>query len=744
MSSRISLEFGPRVPDGALNLAWVSFPSAGPHNNVIISNVSKSLPSSLQDYERIVPYEEATSYTRQIRDTNGAVAATNTHKDSVVGRFHSPITVQSAYLDASGAWRPQITDGVVHADFMYAGACKEDTVNNEPVVTQMDPSWLSQIRVPITGTASFTTNSSIVYVTGGSANDVEVGDYIDAGALGDWYVLSVTDDPNNNRYILTIRTWTLNQPSSGTASISRRLRKGQLLHAIYTIPEYCIGEATGNYAISFQERATVIDSRSVKVASPRITSVIDISVNGAPLDTAAVSADGVTIGYGGVLALPVDVAISDTVLVTYYYLEPTIVYNGYYETLSDGTKVYHDLDLNPEYGHTYDNGRDTAELLGYMTTLFMIPSAIEITDELADGIIATYRACDFGETQLLRWTSRQIKTLYNIHEYIPWPAPPWTECVITVTPSSKTLNGGEQCEFTAVVVDGVDPSVKWYVENSDVTFSGSVIQYPRHGRTTKCLYTAPNVTGSYNLVCEHKHMTNKRVIVPITVVAHADDEIYVAWTLSQNTVRAGETVAFAAVSRNSTDSTVTYSLDGGSVGELDESGNYTAPATFGGTATITATSVEDPTATASVTVTIVSGVTGVSISAPNVTVVAGGTIEISAEALSASGFTLPDKTVTWAIVEGEQGGSLSDAGPSSSSTYTAPTDPAYNNQVYTVRATSNLDSAYSADLFITVGNPTTSSPIRPAPDTRAGYYGSARYNEHRFIQIVGPRPPEDQ
>lgn len=739
MIPNLSLEYGPQVPDNAVNLAWISFPEASPHSNVHISNVVKSLPSYILNHEKTVPYESINSYDFEIRGQLGATPTTQVHRGSTIGRLHSPVEMLSAYVDASGAWRPKLRDGLIHAEFVYSGSCKLDTEVTTPVVVETDPSWLSQIRIAIQGTATFTSASDTVTVVGGSITDIEVGDYLDAGELGDWYVLSVAAIPNSTNYTVTVKSWPGHVTSSGTSTLSRRLRKGQLLHAVYTIPEFMIGSSSGNRAISFQESAVVVDDRTVKVASPTLQSLIEVTLNGVPQNITGDSTDCVVIGRDGTLTMPAPIALSDEVLVTYYYLEPSVVYNGYYETLSDGTKIYHDLNLNPEYGHTYDNGRDTSELLGYVTTLFMLPSSVCLMDELVNSKIVMYRACDFGETQLLRWTSRQIQTLYNVHEYAPWNIQPWTECSIQVSPTSKALIGGEQCEFSATVVNGVDPSVRWYVDSGS---RGSVIQLPRHGRTTKCIYTAPNTAGSYNLVAEHATAPNVKVTVPITVVVHADDEAYVDWISTPSQIRVEESVVFEAKAFHTTDQSVVYSLGPGSVGNIDNDGIYTAPATGGGSVTVIATSTEDNSATASVSYTIQTGVTGVEISASVIVIAPGATSVITAKALCDAGFSLPDDRVTWQIVEGSQAGTISDAGPSHETTFTATSDPDFCDQVYTIRATSNLDGNYVANIYITIGSPAPTSPVRPVPDIRAGYYGSARYEQHRYIERNGEVPPQ--
>jgi len=74
---------------------------------------------------------------------------------------------------------------------------------------------------------------------------------------------------------------------------------------------------------------------------------------------------------GGTLTLNRTVDDRDIILVNYKYREYLYTYEGFL----DDSNVYHDLDLNPSKGHTYDGGRPTTELLNIPIYLYLVPTA---------------------------------------------------------------------------------------------------------------------------------------------------------------------------------------------------------------------------------------------------------------------------------------------------------------------------------------------------------------------------------
>jgi hypothetical protein len=172
-------------------------------------------------------------------------------------------------------------------------------------------------------------------------------------------------------------------------------------------------------------------------------------------------------------------------------------------------------------------------------------------------------------------------------------------------------------------------------------------------------------------------------------------------------IAAGATQQFTATVTNSAN-TVLWSL-GSAVGSISSSGLYTAPPSVGGpqTVTVTATSIADPTKSASATVTVSPSGT-VSVSPAVSALPAGQSQQFTATVISPSG------TVTWAVSPNI--GSISTTG-----VYTAPVTVAAS-QTVTVSATNAADSSKSAAATVSLmPGPLRFVPITPcrAVDTRS-------------------------
>jgi hypothetical protein len=133
-----------------------------------------------------------------------------------------------------------------------------------------------------------------------------------------------------------------------------------------------------------------------------------------------------------------------------------------------------------------------------------------------------------------------------------------------------------------------------------------------------------------------------------------------------------------------------------SAGTIDQSGNYTAPASMlsGGTATVTATSVSAPSASASVIVTVTATSVTLSISPTSETLKAGFSQLYTA---TVGGTT--NTGVTWSV--NGLPGDTSYPGSVLNGTYTAPA-PVVTTDTYFVTATSNADSTKSVSASVTV------------------------------------------
>lgn len=164
-------------------------------------------------------------------------------------------------------------------------------------------------------------------------------------------------------------------------------------------------------------------------------------------------------------------------------------------------------------------------------------------------------------------------------------------------------------------------------------------------------------------------------------------------------VVAGGKMQFAAsVQGTSTNKSVTWAA---SIGSISSSGLFTAPATVG-SGRVTATSVADPTKSASAPVTVTSPappptVTSVTVSPNATTVPTNGTVQFAASVMGTS----TNKSVTWTAVLG----AVTPAGA-----YTAPAKAGTD----TVTATSNADPSKLGSASVTITAPTPPPPPTPS------------------------------
>lgn len=156
----------------------------------------------------------------------------------------------------------------------------------------------------------------------------------------------------------------------------------------------------------------------------------------------------------------------------------------------------------------------------------------------------------------------------------------------------------------------------------------------------------------------------------------------------------GTTLQFTATVTGSTNTAVTWSVDtiaGGNSadGTITSGGLYTAPTTVG-SHTVTATSVADPTKSASAAIQVAQG--AISISPTSATVAPGATQQFTATVQGES-----STGVTWSV-DGTTGGSTTVGTISASGLYTAPPQTG----AHTVKATSVVDPSLSASAAATI------------------------------------------
>ncbi|MGB8582095.1 MAG: hypothetical protein WCD47_14840 [Candidatus Sulfotelmatobacter sp.] len=175
--------------------------------------------------------------------------------------------------------------------------------------------------------------------------------------------------------------------------------------------------------------------------------------------------------------------------------------------------------------------------------------------------------------------------------------------------------------------------------------------------------------------------------------------VTVSLNQSSMNVAVDATAQFTATVQNTTNTAVSWSVDGvaggnATTGTISASGLYTAPAAAG-SHKVTATSVADTNASASAAVTV--GALG-AISPTTAFLPPSGTQQFSS---SIQGFS--NTSVNWAVNQ-VAGGNASVGTITAAGLYTAPSQPG----TYTVTATSAADSSVTASATVTVGTITLS------------------------------------
>ncbi|WP_309894817.1 hypothetical protein [Archangium sp.] len=185
--------------------------------------------------------------------------------------------------------------------------------------------------------------------------------------------------------------------------------------------------------------------------------------------------------------------------------------------------------------------------------------------------------------------------------------------------------------------------------------------------TPQGLYRAPSRTGTYHLASTSEGFELVDAIATIDV--RAPQGVSVSVAPSRVAVPAGARQSFLAHVAGSTNSAVTWSVQGGAgAGSITPDAVYTAPSTSGGRYTVMATSVADPTKLAVVEVRVEpswsSSVAAVSVTPTRATVTAGSLFQFNG--------TLSDSysRLEWEVLEGAIGGAITTTG-----LYVAPTTP---------------------------------------------------------------------
>jgi len=243
---------------------------------------------------------------------------------------------------------------------------------------------------------------------------------------------------------------------------------------------------------------------------------------------------------------------------------------------------------------------------------------------------------------------------------------------ISVSPSTVTsvILGATQ-QFTATVTNATNTGVTWSVSGPGIVNSSG-------------FYAAPatlNTPSTATVRATSQADPNKTVSVTFSIPA-----VTVSIPLQNQSVSLGATLQFAASVGYATNTAVTWSMTG--VGTVSDAGLYTAPATLTtpSSATVIATSVADPSKSASTTITIPA--VGVTVAPPTASLQGGASQTFTATVTKAT-----NTSVTW---------SLSGLGTlGTNGAYTAPT-VVPGQQTATITATSVADPSKSGSAVVTL------------------------------------------
>ncbi|ABF42596.1 Kelch domain protein [Candidatus Koribacter versatilis Ellin345] len=305
----------------------------------------------------------------------------------------------------------------------------------------------------------------------------------------------------------------------------------------------------------------------------------------------------------------------------------------------------------------------------------------------------------------------------------------YTNPLITVgvNPPTSSVGPRTPINFTSTVTGNANQQVTWSIQEG--TSGGTITQT---GPSTAS-YLAPSFVGTYHVIATPAVDPLKAQTATVTVTPPAGfqvspDSILVAPSTAQQ---------FNAYQDGTQISTVNWSLqEGGVAGTVSSTGLYTAGSTTGTyhlVATNTSTS-DTFTSTISVGSSISVAIYPPSLNAPG-TLTSGNALFIDSS-VTPSGI---DPTVTWSVLEGPSGGTIT--GATYAKVYVPPTTPG----TYHIVATSNADTTKSATLAV----PVTAAPAIPsftattgAPLSLRNRHGAAVLNDGRVL-IVGGSNPSD-
>jgi uncharacterized protein (TIGR03437 family) len=287
---------------------------------------------------------------------------------------------------------------------------------------------------------------------------------------------------------------------------------------------------------------------------------------------------------------------------------------------------------------------------------------------------------------------------------------------VGVSPLTAGLSAAQSKQFIATVTGNANTAVTWSMN-------------PAVGTLTNGLYTAPSVISaaqSVTITATSVADVTKSASATVQLAAAAPASVSLSPLTASLT--ASQSKQFTAIVSGSSNTSVTWSL-APSVGSLSSSGLYTAPSGISTvqSVTITATSVADPTKSATATVQLnpTSGGVGITVSPSNATLTASQSKQFTA-IVTGNGTT----SVTWSMTPS--------VGTLSNGLYTAPS-VINNTQLVTVTASSVSDATKygTATVQLMASGGTPAGAVTITSPTSQPTFTSAQHS----VNLAGNAPP---
>ncbi|MBJ6762486.1 hypothetical protein JGU66_17075 [Myxococcaceae bacterium JPH2] len=566
-----------------------------------------------------------------------------------------------------------------------------------PNTTTLDQGAHATFQAHVTGTSDTSVTWSIEEGASGGTLSA-AGEYVAPNKAGTFHIVatSTVDDSKSGTATITVRpvTVTLSDTTAtvstaGTFHFSATVA-GSVNHGVtWTVQEGASGgtiTTDGDYTAPLTGGTYHVIATSV--ADATVSDTATITVKQVAVSVAPTSA---TVDQGEVKTFTADVTGSSNLAVNWTVQEGaaggSITSTGAY-TAPNTAGTYHVVATSQADGSKSDTATVTVRAVALAldrTEVNVITSGTyhfnaTVTGTVNTGVTWTVQEGASGGSITTAGVYSAPATNGTYHVIATSVADVAIKAVATVTvstvavmvnPAAITLNQGDATTFTADVTGTSNTGVTWTVQEG--ASGGSI--------TSAGAYTAPTHAGTYHViatsVADPTHSGSATVVVRPIVVTLSD---------AAPTVAAAGTFHFGATVTGTDNTGVTWSVqEGAAGGSITASGDYTAP-NKGGTYHVIATSQANTSSTAVATVTVTS--VEVAVSPATTTLDQGATVPFQANVTGAA-----VNTVTWTILEGASGGTITAAGA-----YTAPAKAG----TYHVVATSTVDTSVSSSATVTV------------------------------------------